>query len=144
MCGHCGCAEASGLRAAHAPSEASRWLTLHQSLLRRNDAQADRNRAHFRARGLLSLNLLSAPGSGKTALLEQLARRWPQPPIAVIVGLGFSSRSRRNFSSVHALATIRAPKAGVLDSCFSICRWMSAALKIPASVSNSRSACSSK
>lgn len=86
MCGHCGCTEASGVRAAHAPSEGSRWLALHQSLLGRNDAQADRNRAHFRARGLLSLNLLSAPGSGKTALLEQLARRWPQPPIAVIVG----------------------------------------------------------
>ena len=78
MCGQCGC---------DAPAAASRQrLELHQGLLSRNDLQAAHNREHFRHHGLRTLNLLSAPGSGKTALLEQLARRWPRPPIGVIVG----------------------------------------------------------
>ena len=73
MCGTCGCGDRD-IEAQPAP----RVLELQRSLLSRNDAQAAANRAHFRAHGLLSLNVLSAPGSGKTALLEQLARRWPQ------------------------------------------------------------------
>ena len=71
MCGQCGC---------DAPAAAPRQrLELHQGLLSRNDAQAAHNRAHFRAHGVLAVNLLSAPGSGKTALLEQLALPLPQP-----------------------------------------------------------------
>ena len=83
MCGQCGCSNepTNGALEVH-----HRRLELHQGLLNRNDAQAARNRAHFRAHGVLAVNLLSAPGSGKTARLEQLARHWPQQPIAVIVG----------------------------------------------------------
>ena len=80
MCGQCGCDEP---QAAPLPR---RRLELHQPLLSRNDNQAARNRDHFRRHGLRTINLLSAPGSGKTALLEQLARQWPRPPIGVIVG----------------------------------------------------------
>jgi hydrogenase nickel incorporation protein HypB len=80
VCGQCGCDEP---QAAPLPR---RRLELHQPLLSRNDNQADRNRDHFRRHGLRTINLLSAPGSGKTALLEQLARHWPRPPIGVIVG----------------------------------------------------------
>ena len=80
MCGQCGCDEP---QAAPLPR---RRLELHQPLLSRNDNQAARNRDHFRRHGLRTINLLSAPGSGKTALLEQLARHWPRPPIGVIVG----------------------------------------------------------
>lgn len=83
MCGVCGCDEPS--TAANAAPERQR-LELHQGLLSRNDSQAAHNRAHFQAHGLTVVNLLSAPGSGKTALLEQLARRWPRPPLGVIVG----------------------------------------------------------
>ena len=82
MCGQCGCE----VPTAVAPSGPRQRLELHQDLLSRNDQQAARNRAHFQRHGLRSLNLLSAPGSGKTALLEKLARRWPRPPIGVIVG----------------------------------------------------------
>jgi hydrogenase nickel incorporation protein HypB len=63
-----------------------RRLELHHPLLRRNESQAGQNRDHFHRHGLRTINLLSAPGSGKTALLEQLAHRWPRPPIGVIVG----------------------------------------------------------
>ena len=80
MCGQCGCDEP---KAAPLPR---RRLELHQPLLSRNDSQASRNRDHFKRHGLRTINLLSAPGSGKTALLEQLARHWPRPPIGVIVG----------------------------------------------------------
>lgn len=42
-------------------------------LLSANDRAARHNRAHFGAQGVLAVNLMSAPGSGKTALLEGTA-----------------------------------------------------------------------
>ena len=80
MCGQCGCDQP---QVAPLPR---RRLELHHPLLRRNESQAAQNRDHFHRHGLRTINLLSAPGSGKTALLEQLAHRWPRPPIGVIVG----------------------------------------------------------
>jgi hydrogenase nickel incorporation protein HypB len=50
------------------------------SLLRENDREAAHNREHFDRHGVLALNLMSSPGSGKTSLLEAtidaLAGRW--------------------------------------------------------------------
>ena len=63
-----------------------RELQVQQGLLRHNQRQAEANRAQFQRQGLLAVNLLSAPGSGKTALLEQLAAQWPLGPLGVIVG----------------------------------------------------------
>jgi hydrogenase nickel incorporation protein HypB len=99
MCGTCGC---SGEVVAPEPNR--RRLELHQGLLSRNDAQAARNRQHFRSQGLLALNLLSAPGSGKTALLEQLAQRWPQRPIGVIVGDLATDNDARRLQAAGARA----------------------------------------
>jgi len=45
-------------------------VTVLKNLLQRNDDQAAHNRAHFDAHGVLAINLMSSPGSGKTALLE--------------------------------------------------------------------------
>ena len=102
MCGQCGCS-------SDAPANAElevhqRRLELHQGLLSRNDAQAAQNRAHFRTHGVLAVNLLSAPGSGKTALLEQLARHWPQQPIAVIVGDLATDNDARRLNAAGARA----------------------------------------
>ena len=94
MCGQCGCE----------PPPAPQRLELHQGLLSRNDLQAAQNRAHFRSHGLRSVNLLSAPGSGKTALLEQLARRWPRPPIGVIVGDLATDNDARRLQAAGARA----------------------------------------
>jgi hydrogenase nickel incorporation protein HypB len=94
MCGQCGCE----------PPPAPQRLELHQGLLSRNDHQAAHNRAHFRSHGLRSVNLLSAPGSGKTALLEQLARRWPRPPIGVIVGDLATDNDARRLKAAGARA----------------------------------------
>jgi hydrogenase nickel incorporation protein HypB len=40
------------------------------SLLHENDHQAEHNREHFNRHGMLAVNLMSSPGSGKTSLLE--------------------------------------------------------------------------
>jgi hydrogenase nickel incorporation protein HypB len=62
VCDHCGCEPAArGDSFAHA---------VLGGILDANDREASHNRAHFDAAGVLALNLMSAPGSGKTALLE--------------------------------------------------------------------------
>jgi hydrogenase nickel incorporation protein HypB len=63
MCQHCGC---SVTRAEHVP--------IVKPLLERNDAEARHNREHLDEHGVLAINLMSAPGSGKTRLLEETVR----------------------------------------------------------------------
>ena len=62
-------------------------VPLGESLKARNDRQAGQNRGLFREKRLVVLNLLSSPGSGKTALLERtLSELGPRRKIGVIVG----------------------------------------------------------
>lgn len=62
-------------------------VTLEARLLAKNDALAERNRAWFRGREILALNLVSSPGSGKTTLLERTIRDLGRDvSIAVIEG----------------------------------------------------------
>ena len=71
MCGTCGCSP----------------VVIEQPVLLRNDNLAAHWRQRFAAAGVPVINLLSAPGSGKTALLEALAQQWCDPArVAVIVG----------------------------------------------------------
>lgn len=80
MCSHCAC----GLPP---PPTLARAVVLGESLLARNDHQAAHNREHFRAAGVRVVNLLSSPGTGKTALLEALAARSPSTlRLAALVG----------------------------------------------------------
>src|SRR5260370_8305024 len=52
--------------------ESGRWVVeVNQALIGKNTELAAQNRLRFRAHRLLVLNILSAPGSGKTALLER-------------------------------------------------------------------------
>ncbi|MCZ4316565.1 hydrogenase nickel incorporation protein HypB [Comamonadaceae bacterium G21597-S1] len=64
-----------------------RTVRLEQDLLARNQLLAERNRGWFAGRGVLALNLVSSPGSGKTSVLERTIRdnhgRWP---FAVVEG----------------------------------------------------------
>jgi hydrogenase nickel incorporation protein HypB len=46
-------------------------VDLRVPLLEKNDQLAEANRRDFRKRGILAVNLVSSPGSGKTALLER-------------------------------------------------------------------------
>jgi hydrogenase nickel incorporation protein HypB len=56
------------------PGQASTVVTLERAVLAKNDALAARNRAWFAERGIVALNLVSSPGSGKTSLLERTIR----------------------------------------------------------------------
>lgn len=77
MCNTCGCNITPGneylVRAegTHARTQDGRLaLDVLQGLLSENDRQAAHNREHFDHYGILALNLMSAPGAGKTSLLE--------------------------------------------------------------------------
>lgn len=52
-------------------------LDLVEKILSKNDKEAIRIREFFDSKGILGLNLMSSPGSGKTTTLEQLAIRKP-------------------------------------------------------------------
>lgn len=57
---------------AHAPGLAqSRMVQIEQDILGKNNEYAELNRQFFSERGMLVLNLVSSPGSGKTALLTR-------------------------------------------------------------------------
>jgi len=50
---------------------ASRTLQVETDILQQNNLLAQRNRGWFEAKGILALNLVSSPGSGKTTVLER-------------------------------------------------------------------------
>ena len=95
MCENCGCGHphdhdhghdhehehGHGHSHDHAPS---RTIEVQKSALTANQRYADQNRGWFRAKNLDVINLLSSPGSGKTALLERTLRDLPHA--AAIVG----------------------------------------------------------
>lgn len=94
MCDTCGCNITSGNEhlvrgeGKHAKTADGRaTVTVLEGLLSENNRQAAHNRQHFDNRGVLALNLMSSPGSGKTSLLEATIRALGrQLGIAVIEG----------------------------------------------------------
>ena len=64
MCETCGCGDHHVVP-----------VDVQDKILSVNDRQAAHNREHFAAAGVLAVNLMGSPGSGKTALLEATARR---------------------------------------------------------------------
>ncbi len=71
----------------HSSHEAERLIKVEQDILSKNNLYADQNRAFFRQRGILALNLVSSPGAGKTTLLvETIKMLKDQLAIAVIEG----------------------------------------------------------
>lgn len=95
MCGHCACGlpELERSQVAVPPSRPDlpdgpgRHVVLERSLLAQNDHLAAHNREHFRSAGVRVVNLLSSPGSGKTALLERMAATAPSTlRLAALVG----------------------------------------------------------
>jgi hydrogenase nickel incorporation protein HypB len=64
MCGTCGC---------ETPNHKRTEVSLHERILSANDQEAQHNREHFRAAGVLAINIMGSPGAGKTALLETTA-----------------------------------------------------------------------
>jgi hydrogenase nickel incorporation protein HypB len=87
MCDTCGCGQPPEAVTFRRPGEAghhhdhhhdhhhehgtSRILRVETDILQQNDLLAQRNRGWFEAKGILALNLVSSPGSGKTTILER-------------------------------------------------------------------------
>lgn len=76
MCATCGCGH------SHPHQE----ITLEQKVLAKNDSLAATNRALFASRGIVAINLMSSPGSGKTTLIERTIRELRGRPVAVVEG----------------------------------------------------------
>ncbi len=72
MCDTCGCNITPGNEhlARRKNPQGRDAVTVLKSLLSANDREAAHNREHFDRHGVLALNLMSSPGSGKTLLLE--------------------------------------------------------------------------
>ena len=78
MCNTCGCNITPGNRPlvlAEKPKLGVTTVSVLQNLLSQNNQQAEHNRAHFDTAKVLVINLMSSPGSGKTALLEATIKR---------------------------------------------------------------------
>ncbi len=76
MCETCGCGTANEHHHDHEHEHGhnhvhTKTVTLEQKVLAQNDALAEQNRTWLAARGVTAINLISAPGSGKTLLLEK-------------------------------------------------------------------------
>lgn len=71
MCDTCGCNITPGNQSfARKAVNGTTAVTVLNNLLAKNNEQAAHNRQHFDKHRLLAINLMSSPGSGKTALLE--------------------------------------------------------------------------
>lgn len=94
MCDSCDCGshgEAVTIRKPGATSDHahvhSRTVQLEIDVLAKNEEISERNRTFFESKGILALNLVSSPGSGKTTILEKTIRALKgQVPMAVIEG----------------------------------------------------------
>src|SRR4051812_31042338 len=85
MCGTCGCGESDvrvevlaaghrhdgGTEHSHAHAPLPGVVGIETALLAKNDHLAAHNRVWLGERGIVALNLMSSPGSGKTSLLER-------------------------------------------------------------------------
>ncbi len=119
MCETCGCGTANehhhhghDYLHDHDPAH-TRTVTLEQKVLAQNDALAEKNRAWLAARGITAINLISAPGSGKTLLLEKtLERLNGKIKCAVITGDQQTDRDAQRLrgkgASVHQIETVSA------------------------------------
>ena len=71
----------------HDPTMSTRIVDVRHGVLRKNDELAHGLRERFEAAGVFVVNLVSGPGAGKTALLEQtLAALQPGLRVAALVG----------------------------------------------------------
>jgi hydrogenase nickel incorporation protein HypB len=102
MCDRCGCGEPID----HGPASPTREILVEERLLADNARVAAHNRDHFAAHGLLAVNVMGTPGSGKTALLEATIRatagRWR---MAVVEGDQATARDRDRIAATGAAAT---------------------------------------
>jgi hydrogenase nickel incorporation protein HypB len=81
MCQICGCDDHDPFR-----QQSTRRISLETDLLAKNDRLAEAVRARLVHDQIIALNMIGAPGAGKTSLLEHTLRALPELPITVIEG----------------------------------------------------------
>jgi hydrogenase nickel incorporation protein HypB len=116
MCATCGCGDAEVhvevpddphflLRPPPRPrAETDRLLHVEQQLLAKNDAIAARNRKWLSEQQVLAYNLMSAPGTGKTTLLERTTRELSPAPISILEGDQETNRDAERVRAAGARA----------------------------------------
>jgi hydrogenase nickel incorporation protein HypB len=81
-------------------------INVVESVLKANDAVARENRRRLDAAGVLAINIMSAPGSGKTLLLEKtIPALGPAARSAVLVGDLQTTRDAERLGPVAAQVT---------------------------------------
>jgi len=81
-------------------------INVIENVLQANDAVARENRRRLDAVGVLAINLMSAPGSGKTSLLEKtIPALTPSQPCAVLVGDLQTTRDAERLAGMAAQVT---------------------------------------
>ena len=108
MCETCGCSEPSHghdhrEHSNHHHAPGSQQIPVGESVMARNDRFALANRDYFEKQGVFVVNMISSPGSGKTAILEALARHFGSR-MAVIEGDVKTSRDADRVSSAGSPA----------------------------------------
>lgn len=82
---------------------AARIVEVREGILKKNDLLARALRERYRAAGVTVVNLVSSPGSGKTALLERtLAELAPRLRVAALVGDLATDNDARRLSASGA------------------------------------------
>lgn len=106
MCRECGCGDPEIV-----PVE------LRERLLSGNDRAARHNREHFIAHRVTAINLMGSPGSGKTAILEAMARAPKRIKLAAVSGdLATDRDAERLRAAGIPAATITTGSACHLDA----------------------------
>jgi hydrogenase nickel incorporation protein HypB len=106
MCDTCGCGQPGVV-----PVE------IRENILAQNDHAAAHNREHFGRHGVLAINLMGSPGSGKTALLEATARAAGQWRLRAVSGdLATDHDAERLRAAGIPAATITTGSACHLDA----------------------------
>ncbi len=77
-------------------------ISLERKILDKNIQFAERNRGYFEARHVVSFNLVSSPGSGKTSLLELTIKKLKNRPLYVIEGDQQTMNDARRISQAGA------------------------------------------
>jgi hydrogenase nickel incorporation protein HypB len=94
MCDTCGC-----------DSHKVRKIDINERVLASNSAAAEHNREHFVEQKIFAINLMGAPGAGKTALLEATIGHWKNArQIAVIEGDQATARDSARIQNAGAAA----------------------------------------
>ena len=79
MCKECGCGETGS-------GNSEKKIKIDKSVLEVNDAFADQNRNILAKKGILCVNIMGSPGSGKTTVIEGISEYIEPSEIAVIQG----------------------------------------------------------